>query len=132
VLLVLVLLALPGTAGCGSRTYPVEGRVVFRDGKEATELAGGFVTFEAEESQVSAQGEIQPDGTFRMGTFKPGDGAVPGRHKVLVMPRPADNPDRPPPPVLHPRYQRLETSGLEVTVEPKKNQVTLTVERARR
>lgn len=32
-----------------------------------------------------ASGEIQPDGTFTLSTFRPGDGCVPGEHPVAVV-----------------------------------------------
>jgi hypothetical protein len=56
-----------------------------------------------------------------MSTFAEGDGAVEGKHRVLVMgPLPAGhiNPNRPPAPVINPRFQSYETSGLTFTVNP--------------
>ncbi len=32
-----------------------------------------------------ASGEIRPDGTFTLSTFRPGDGCVPGEHPVAVV-----------------------------------------------
>lgn len=125
-----LLLALTGltAGGCGgTKTYPVEGQVVFQDGKPATELAGGMVTFDCPEAKVSAQGSIQADGRFRLGTFRPDDGAVAGEHLVAITPPPPPNPDRPPPPVMRPLK-----SGLKKTVEPKSNQIEIRVERAKR
>ncbi len=119
--------------GCNSqKTYPVEGIVQFRDGKPAKELAGGFVNFEAVDGKLSAQGEIQADGTFRLGTFKPTDGAPPGPYHVTITPPAPEDPDRPPPPVMDRRFERLEKSGLEFTVKPEENKVTFRVDRARR
>ena len=57
-------------AGCGSKTYPVEGKVVWLDDKSATELAGGSVTFTSEEARTSAGGEIDAEGNFRLSTFQ--------------------------------------------------------------
>src|SRR5947209_5023568 len=74
---VVVVAGLVCCAGCGSNTYPVEGKVVWADGSPITELAGGMVQFESEKltPNVSARGTIQPDGTFRIGTHNPDDGA---------------------------------------------------------
>lgn len=121
-------------AGCGSRTYPVKGVVVWPDGKPATELAGYAVTFEAVEAKVGATGDVQADGTFTVGTYRDGDGAVPGRHRVaLTPPDPLHDVDKPrPKAALPPRYRSLEKSGLVVTVERKTNEVTLQVERPAR
>src|SRR5581483_9851663 len=73
--------------GCGGRTHPVEGKVVFKGSTDpARELAGYQVMFESAEQKVSANGVVQPDGTFRVGTFKDNDGAVPGKHRVALSP----------------------------------------------
>ncbi|MBA3481748.1 MAG: hypothetical protein H0T51_08030 [Pirellulales bacterium] len=112
-------------------TYPVEGRVTFADGQP---LPGGTVEFqpvaqrdesEAEKGSppdvASSRGVIQEDGTYKISTFKPEDGATEGKHRVLVIPGlpPGPiNPMSPAKPVIHHRFQRFETSGLEFTVKP--------------
>jgi hypothetical protein len=72
--------------GCGNykaKTYPAGGRVTFQNG---TEVTSGTVSFRPLEGELktSARGEIQPDGSFELTTFTAGDGALPGRHEVLV------------------------------------------------
>src|SRR5262245_42026551 len=128
--------ALVGLAvvGCGGiKTYPVEGTVRFEDGKPAQELAGGFVNFEPQEGNVSAVGVIRADGTYRLTTLRPNDGAPAGKYRVAVTPPTPPDPDRPPPPVMHPRFLEVSNSGLEFTVEKKKkNQIDIQVERAKR
>lgn len=130
--LLLAALVAVGLAGCGSsKTHPVRGTIHFKDGEVAKELAGGTVEFESLDQRVSARGDIQADGTFRLTTYDSGDGAVPGQHKVVIVPR-VQNPDRPgPPPVIHPRYERLETTDLVITVERKSNNLRLEVDRPR-
>src|SRR5438552_17655549 len=79
-------LILAAAAGCGSsNTSPVSGKVVFKDG---TPLTGGLVLFRPvdEKLQVSSRGDIQPDGTFFLSTYKEGDGAVPGKYQVAITP----------------------------------------------
>lgn len=121
-------------AGCGSNrnalpTYRAGGKVAFPDG---TPLKGGWVEFRSVNlpRQVTARGQIQSDGTFKLGTYKPGDGAVEGEHCALVMPPPSrtkTNPDAlrrskgglgslAPAPGIDPRFGRFETSGLKFTV----------------
>ena len=137
--LLIALLMLLGMAGCGPRhpaaTYPVSGKVVFADG---TPLAsGGVVLCEsvAAEGQpaFNARGAIQSDGTFRLSTFGEGDGAVAGKHRVLVRAKrdAADYLEKGviPRPVVDPQSERYETSGLEFTVEQGNNQFTLVVKR---
>jgi hypothetical protein len=120
-------------AGCGNRTAPIEGTVVFADAPDtpATELAGYVITFESEgegRTPVSGTGAVGPDGTFRVSTFQEGDGALRGRQKVAITP-----PFRPDgsmmPSKILPKYHDLKTSGLTIDVQPGVNRVKLTVER---
>jgi len=48
-------------------------------------LGSGTVTFVPAEPGPPASGEIQPDGQFSLSTFRPGDGALPGRYAVMVI-----------------------------------------------
>src|SRR5262245_14330401 len=127
----LVALALTLLGGCGSRRYPVVGKVVFKDG---TPLPGGLVVLSPLDSDnhTGAQGYIQPDGTFELGTESPGDGVFPGRYQVLVKP-PAQGKGEDDPqsslPMIDPRFTRFETSGLEIEVKPSRNDFPITVER---
>lgn len=67
--------------GChrGPEIVPVSGKVTYN----GQPLKFGSVTFQPQKGQP-ARGEIQSDGTFTLSTFKPGDGAVVGPHKVRV------------------------------------------------
>jgi hypothetical protein len=58
---------------------PATGKV-FYNGKP---LEFGSVTFQPPSGQP-ARGKIQSDGTFSLSTFRPGDGAVVGSHKVRI------------------------------------------------
>lgn len=85
--LVLASLFLLPCAGCGSNaqtayttsTVPVKGKVTL-NGKPLTK---GMVTFEPDSGR-EAHGDIKSDGTYVLTTFKEGDGAVPGTHRVAV------------------------------------------------
>jgi hypothetical protein len=73
--------------GCGSTegpyvapTVPVKGKVTYK-GKPLTQ---GEIVFEPESAGREAHGGIQSDGTFELTTYKQGDGAVPGTHRVAV------------------------------------------------
>jgi hypothetical protein len=127
----LTLIIVTVASGCGGqKLYPVEGRVIFPDG---TPLAGGLVVFEPIESttNVSARGQIQADGTFRLGTFRDDDGAIAGRHRALVAPPlPARLDERnPAPPPIHARFRNFTTSGLEFLVTTSTNKFIITVEK---
>src|SRR5262249_26696490 len=106
--------------------------ILFEDGKPAKELAGGFVHFDPVEGKISALGEIRSDGSYRLYTNKKDDGAPLGKYRVTVSPPPLPDPDKPSKPILHPRFLSAETSKLEFTVEAKKNQWNIKVERAKR
>jgi hypothetical protein len=125
--------ALALLTGCGGKgVYPVDGKVVYTDGTVAKDLAGHSVNFESDELQVSATGEVQPDGTFRLGTYEHDDGALPGKYRVSIAPLLPIGDAAPPKAVIDPKYGQLDSSGLEATIEPKSNALTLTVERLSR
>jgi hypothetical protein len=84
----ITLAALVGLScwGCGASTgapagmtVPVKGKVTYK----GQPLTQGSVVFEPDGGR-EANGEIQPDGTFVLTTFRIGDGAVPGVHRVGV------------------------------------------------
>src|SRR5262245_14316627 len=72
-------------SGCGSSRYPVSGRVTYEDNSP---VPGGTVIGEAtiNGKPVGVQGNIEKDGTFSWGTDRAGDGALPGKYRVIVMP----------------------------------------------
>jgi hypothetical protein len=120
-------------SGCGGGTNPVEGQLVWKDGSPAKELQGSFVLFELSEKQTSARGMIQADGSFRLTTNKPNDGALAGEHTVMVVEvgrQHLGGPDGTAlaPGVMDARFSDPRTSGLKATVRPATNKITLTVE----
>jgi hypothetical protein len=114
--------------GCGSGRYPVGGKVTYPDGTPVTE---GTVVFESKDGgkPVTARGAIGTDGSYTLGTLKPGDGVPAGWYKVLVAPKTDPNAvDRPSkPPAVDPRYSEFSTSGLECEVKPGVNDYPITV-----
>jgi hypothetical protein len=124
-----------GMAGCGRDslpTYRAGGKVVFPDGKP---LEGGWVCFESVQGGQfpAARGQVQPDGSFQLSTYRPNDGAVEGEFRALVTPPPPEGglkQMKSVPMVLDPRFSQFDTSGLKFTVtrDPAKNQFTLQVD----
>ncbi len=100
-------------AGCGGRgvtLVPVSG-VVEVDGKP---LATGAITVAPADGRP-ASSMIGPDGRFTLSTFEPGDGVMPGRHKVVVIASRSLSPNRVQ--WLVPRSMRtLATTSLELEV----------------
>lgn len=132
-----VLLLTAFLTGCGGGVGPVEGRVAWKDGAPARELAGCQVIFDLPEKQTSARGTIQADGSFRLTTNKPDDGALAGDYKVLLIEvgrKPRGGPDSTElaPGLIDARYADPSTTDLRATIPPGGGKVTLTVERASR
>lgn len=80
-------------SGCKEPTYPVSGKVVFKDGQPAA--VGVAVVFEStKEPYTRAMGVIQPDGSFRLSTDRPDNGAMRGPHRVSILPMACDGSGR--------------------------------------
>ena len=125
----LVLIAMIA-AGCSGKTAAVNGRVKFKDGGDVSVLAGHTVMFQAEADRISASGDVEPDGSFKVSTYGHNDGAVPGRHQVAISPPPPP-PDSPPPkPILPKKYNDFGTSDLTIDIKPGANTIELELERA--
>src|SRR5438067_12093407 len=107
--------------GCGSpagepaavvnSVVPVSGKVLLPGGLP---LANAWVVFHAKSPPGNdASAATEADGSFKLGTFKKDDGAVPGSYVVTVEPHPnAKNPDR----RIPKAYQSEATSPLKVEV----------------
>jgi len=83
-LLILLLVACCVMPGCNRSdrpaTYPVRGNVTHR-GKP---VAGASVAFLTPGAPRAAVGTTDEAGNFRLTTFEPDDGAIPGTHEVTV------------------------------------------------
>jgi hypothetical protein len=125
------------SAGCGEirpQTYPVRGTVRFADG---TPVAVGMVEFLPSSGRPSARAKISRDGHFVLGTYGNDDGAISGKHQVLVIqhfsgntPQDADHQHEGENGVVDLRFSHPETSPLSVTVDERENEVALRVERS--
>ena len=108
---------LPLVAGCDSAppppaTHPVHGTVRL-DGKL---LEDGVVEFQPlDDAGHRAQGEIQPDGTYKLSILhdrKRIDGAVPGEYRVTILFMAKKETDKRPPQTLETTYQVVEGDNL--------------------
>jgi hypothetical protein len=128
-----VLAALAFLVGCGDGQYAVHGRVVYEDGSPLTE--GTVVGAMTEgETKVMAQGSVKSDGTFSWGTKRPGDGARPGKYRVVVLPRAVGEKEASQGmlPAVDPKYSKPQTSGIDFEVKPGKNELNITVTKPQR
>jgi hypothetical protein len=104
--------------------------VTFDDG---TAVPGGLVVFECQEGGkiVMARGAIQADGRYELSTYRPGDGALPGKYQVRVLPPPPDvDAPRKGGPGFDPRYTEFSTSGLTFEVKAGTNEFPIKLDRA--
>lgn len=128
-----------GLIGCGSgrRTiYRAGGKVVFTDGSP---VPNGKIELAPIDQSIDALpkrppnpiGVIANDGTFRLTTYEPFDGAFPGRYRAIVLPLQYETKpgQQPPKPAIHPKYSRFDTSNLEVEIQPQTNDLTIVIER---
>lgn len=118
--------------GCSSgnpETFPAAGKVTY---KGAT-LQSGIVQLVPDGSGNAATGQIQTDGTFKLGTFEKEDGAVPGKYKVSVQVFPPEGEGaglpgqefgkkEPPIPL---KYLNASSSGLTADITSGENNIVL-------
>lgn len=127
--------ALVACAGCGPSNgiVPVTGIATL---KEGAPLPGGRVFLTGGEK--GANGQIQPDGTFALGTFTLSDGAKPGSYKVFIVG--AAEPDmrsyddramgigKAPPSLIAKRYETAATSDLQVEIKAPKTHLEIVLD----
>jgi hypothetical protein len=123
--LVALALAAVVVAGCGGndkKTAVVRGTVTY-NGKA---VPNGTISFIPADGR-SATGEIEPDGSYTLTTYRKGDGAILGQHKVVIvamedmsnrLPE-ARNPL--PPSIIPVKYTSLATSDLRADVKDQEN-----------
>lgn len=113
------------TIGCRpsehANVVPVTGRVLFN----GEPLKYGSIIFQPAHGQP-ARGEILPNGDFTLSTYRVGDGAAVGRHKVRVTCYTSQDPsqkkeasaasDSLGDSLIPLRYTSFDTSGLEVAL----------------
>jgi hypothetical protein len=123
----LVILIMGGCSSGQKPTYPVQGKLVWEDGSPAKELSGGMVIFQCDAEEMSAKAPIDQVGDFILGTYTRSDGAVAGKHKVSIAQPAAETGEYRPLEIVDRRYESMETTDLEVTIEAKRNDIVLKV-----
>ena len=132
-----IVLFLFVAVGCGKSqlpTYKVNGQLKFEDG---TTPAFGNIEFFNAENKINAHGKINRDGTFTVTTYDKNDGAVAGKHQIVIIQLTGNyltaksNQDiqHDHGQLAHPRYVDYRTSGLECTITEGENDVTLVLEK---
>ena len=121
------------TTGCGRAgvtVYPVTGRVTYK----GMAIQRGTVLFSPLDAKLPpARGVIEADGSYRLTTFRDGDGAVAGEHRVIVNALEEVAPGletgqpgyRTPTSLVPDKYSNLNTTPLQRTIAAQKNVVDL-------
>jgi hypothetical protein len=118
-------------SGCdrSPATYPVKGKVTFK-GTGQPLTRGTIVLESVAEPKVLASGEIAADGTFELSS-NVGDGksgTTPGEYRVMIQEPYLETGEKP---QVQAKYQRLDSSGLGVTVQPGGNDLTIEIDAAK-
>jgi hypothetical protein len=106
----------------------VTGKVTYK-GQPVPKGTITFVTLD--KNGRNATGAIQPDGSYKLQTEDPGDGAQLGEYNVTVSARDDEILDYTPPKPIPPKrlvpekYERPQTSGLTKKVERGKNNIDI-------
>ncbi len=80
-------------------------------------MTSGSITFESEENGRESHGAIKPDGTFVLTTFKEGDGALAGVHRVAVSGTGKGGKE-----VVPPKFRNTSSSKVQVEVSEGKTE----------
>ncbi len=118
----LAALALIGCGGGGPRLGAVRGTVTYKD----KPVPNGTVLF-VPANGPTATGKINPDGTYTLTTYKAGDGAVLGRHMVVVAAMESMHGRLPedrnplPPSIVPDKYTSIGTTDLTAEVKEGEN-----------
>ena len=121
-------------AGCGEshvEVVPAGGTVKFSDGTvpQGEVAIVNFTPVSKDKKSVNkgASGSIQPDGTFKLTTVEPGDGAIPGKYKAIVVVFKTYQGQES---LVPGKYTNARTTPFEVTVEsPGTNEFTFTLDK---
>ncbi len=128
--LLLWLLLVAGCGRGGPEVVPVRGQITRGGGPWPQPGMIYFTTVEPADGLPDrpAYAQFDAQGNFRVTSFQPDDGLVPGRYRAAVecwqsAPQMSD----PTPPVSYvpARFRSPQTSGLEVTVEPGERSVSI-------
>jgi hypothetical protein len=111
-------LFLLSSTGCGDGKkplYPTEGQVFFEK-KPAHGAVVWLHPVDAGDSKSPRpHARVDKDGNFRLGTFDVGDGAPPGKYRVVIVWNDGvKSGDEPGKSLLPARYQNPEKSGLPI------------------
>lgn len=124
--LILVAASCLFSTGCGSSEgyqgdlVPVSGKMTFK----GRPLTKGVVKFDPGDDGKVAKGELQPDGSFTLSTFKTGDGAAAAHHRVTVSGTGSEAAAKKGKELIPGKYTFRMTSSLEADVSRNSHEFT--------
>jgi hypothetical protein len=128
---VVVFAALNGCSSAGPSLHPVTGTVLLKDKRP---VAGAIIEF-VSENGTGARGKTDADGRFQLTTAGQ-QGAVVGKYQIVILPMlvtdgaAAHVKSHHAALVIHPKYAKLETSGLKREVVAGPNVFTFELDTA--
>jgi hypothetical protein len=145
IVVTLAAMAIGAAGGCGSKgpkLFKVSGTVKFKDGTlipvpEKGKGKAPTITFNLVgdpppgQQKKGAGGTIDENGHFELMTFKPGDGVMPGKYVATIT----ANEKYPPDPkfnLVHDKYLKAATSGLEYTIDAPKSDLVVELDKPER
>lgn len=115
--LLFMLLFIVTFSGCGNN-IKATGQVVFED---ETPLDRGIVVLQ--NAQYQYVGDIQPDGSFRLGSMKPGDGLPEGTYQAAIRNALDDNEES----LVDKKFADVFTSGLVCEIRSEMKPIKIVV-----
>ncbi len=116
--------------GCDGGRLPVKGIVKYPDGSP---VPGGTVIAEGtvDGKLIGIQGNIEQDGSFELGGERPGDGALPGKYRAMIMPVALGDAElsEGKTPAVSGKYSKMDSAGIEFEVAQGMPPLTITVEK---
>lgn len=115
-----VVMLMAAVAGCtGGDLHEVTGRLTDPTGASLADIR---VVFIGKDASLTATAKTAADGTYRLGTRRPGEGSPAGAYTVLAVDDVPFSDSAPSPePRIARRYSDPALSGLEAQVKPGRN-----------
>lgn len=113
------------TAGCSDR--PERAHVSGKITLAGKPVGPGFIIFMPDREQgttgKAASAEFSSDGVYELTTYESGDGAIVGKHTVLIQPPPSETPVPGRPPTIPWCYGNPRQALLHAEIVPGSNEI---------
>ena len=107
-----IFLFVVSTLGCGGPNVKFSGKVTYPDGKPVTV---GLVCFST--ATYMSSGQLQPDGTYSLGSLSEADGIPPGKYKVYIQGSTEEKPNGQMTYLVAPKFTEMASTPLEYEIK---------------